>query len=557
MDIKRLILFVVLSFSILFFWNAWQEKHRPIEPIATAQDDIPTKTTIAAVDKEKETQFRLQTDKRISVQTDLFKAEIDTMGADIRKLELTQHRADNSDANNFVLLSDQIAPSVYVIQSGISIDDLATHKEVFTSATSSYQMVADQNELKVSLEWLSPAGVKLTKTYTFVRGSYEVKVDQVINNGSGAAVDPLAYYQIIHDSESNQGTKMMPTFTGGAYFTDADKFKKVTFGDMSKEPLSKLAKDGWVGLVQHYFVSAWIPQAKESQEFYTKDLGNKVFRIGTKMSLSSIPPGASKDLNAKLYMGPQTHDDLVKAAPGLEYTVDYGWLSFIASPLFTILSIIQDLVGNWGYSIILLTVLIKLAFYPLSASGYRNMAQMRELAPRLQSLKEKFGDDRQKMQQGMMELYKKEKINPMGGCLPILVQIPVFISLYWMLLASVEMRNAPFILWITDLSAPDSLFGHIPEFLPLIGGMPIGLLPILMGISMIIQTKLNPKPTDPMQAKVMAIMPIVFSVFFFFFPAGLVLYWLVNNVLSIAQQARINHLIHAATLAKKKGNAVR
>jgi YidC/Oxa1 family membrane protein insertase len=555
MDVKRLILFVVLSFSILFFWNAWQEKHRPIAPVATTQNDIPTKTAIAPVDKE--TQFRLQTDKRILVQTDLYKVEIDTVGADLRKVELTQHRADNSDANNFVLLSDQIAPSVYVIQSGIAIDGLASHKEVFTSATNSYQMAADQNELKVSLEWLSPAGVKLTKTYTFVRGSYEVKVDQVINNGSGVAVDPLAYYQIIHDSESNQGTKMMPTFTGGAYFTDADKYKKVNFGEMSKEPLSKLAKDGWVGLVQHYFVSAWIPQAKESQEFYTKDLGNKIFAIGTKMSLSSVSPGASKDLNAKLYMGPQTHDDLVKAAPGLEYTVDYGWLSFIASPLFMILSIIQDLVGNWGYSIILLTVLIKLAFYPLSASGYRNMAQMRELAPRLQSLKEKFGDDRQKMQQGMMELYKKEKINPMGGCLPILVQIPVFISLYWMLLASVEMRHAPFILWITDLSAPDSLFGHIPEVLPLIGGMPIGLLPILMGISMIIQTKLNPAPADPMQAKVMAIMPIVFSVFFFFFPAGLVLYWLVNNVLSIAQQARINHLIHAATLAKKKGNAAR
>jgi len=555
MDVKRLILFVVLSFSILFFWNAWQEKHRPIEPVATTQDDIPTKTAIAPVDKE--TQFRLQTDKRILVQTDLYKVEIDTVGADLRKVELTQHRAENSDANNFVLLNDQIAPSVYVIQSGIAIDGLATHKELFTSAKNNYRMAADQNELKVSLEWLNPTGVKLTKTYTFVRGSYEVKVDQVINNGSGVAIDPLAYYQIIHDSESNQGTKMMPTFTGGAYFTDADKFKKVNFGEMSKEPLSKLAKDGWVGLVQHYFVSAWIPQAKESQEFYTKDLGNKIFAIGTKMSLSSVSPGASKDLNAKLYMGPQTHDDLVKAAPGLEYTVDYGWLSFIASPLFMILSIIQDFVGNWGYSIILLTVLIKLAFYPLSASGYRNMAQMRELAPRLQSLKEKFGDDRQKMQQGMMELYKKEKINPMGGCLPILVQIPVFISLYWMLLASVEMRNAPFILWITDLSAPDSLFGHIPEFLPLVGGMPIGLLPILMGISMIIQTKLNPAPADPMQAKVMAIMPIVFSVFFFFFPAGLVLYWLVNNVLSIAQQARINHLIHAATLAKKKGNAAR
>ena len=262
-------------------------------------------------------------------------------------------------------------------------------------------------------------------------------------------------------------------------------------------------------------------------------------------------------MNAKLYVGPQTHSELVKAAPGLEYTVDYGWLSFIASPLFMILSAIQSLVGNWGYSIILLTILIKLAFYPLSASGYRNMAQMRELAPRLQSLKEKFGDDRQKMQQAMMELYKKEKINPMGGCLPILVQIPVFISLYWMLLASVEMRHAPFILWVQDLSAPDTLFGHIPDLVPLLGGMPIGLLPILMGVSMIVQTKLNPKPADPVQAKVMMFMPIAFSVFFFFFPSGLVLYWFVNNVLSIAQQARINHLIHAAALAKKKGNAVR
>ena len=554
MDVKRLILFVVMSFSILFFWNAWQEKHMPVADVTTTQEDTPTKTA-APVDKE--TQFRLQTDKRISVQTDLFKAEIDTMGADLRKLELTKHHADNSDADNFVLLSDQIAPSVYVVQSGVAIDGLATHKEVFTSAANSYQMASDQNELKVSLEWVSPAGVKLTKTYTFVRDSYEVKVDQVINNGSSATIDPLAYYQIIHDSESNQGTKMMPTFTGGAYFTDADKFKKVTFGDMTKEPLSKLAKDGWIGLVQHYFVSAWIPQGKESQEFYTKDLGNKLFAIGTKSNVSSISPGASKDLSAKLYVGPQTHSELVKAAPGLEYTVDYGWLSFIASPLFMILSMIQSFVGNWGFAIILLTILIKLAFYPLSASGYRNMAQMRELAPRLQSLKEKFGDDRQKMQQAMMEMYKKEKINPMGGCLPILVQIPVFISLYWMLLASVEMRHAPFILWIQDLSAPDSLFGRIPEVVPLLGGMPIGLLPILMGLSMIIQTKLNPKPADPVQAKVMTIMPLVFSIFFFFFPAGLVLYWLVNNVLSIAQQARINHLIHAAALAKKKGNAAR
>lgn len=555
MDVKRLILFVVMSFSILFFWNSWQEKNRPVEQVTKTEAANEVKATPASIDVES--QFRLQTDKRISVQTDLFKAEIDTMGGDLRKLELTQHRAADSDTNNFILLNDTAAPSVYVVQSGIALGKLATHKEVFTSAANDYQMAADQNELMVALEWTSPEGVKLTKTYTFVRGSYEVKVNQVVSNGSSAAIDPLVYYQIVHDSESNQGTKMMPTFTGGAYFTDADKYKKVKFTEMAKEPLSKLAKDGWVGLVQHYFVGAWIPQTKEAQEFYTKDLGNKIYAIGTKYSTASVAPGASKDLSAKLYVGPQTHSELIKAAPGLEYTVDYGWLSFIASPLFMILSLIQGFVGNWGYSIILLTILIKLAFYPLSASGYRNMAQMRELAPRLQSMKEKFGDDRQKMQQAMMELYKKEKINPMGGCLPILVQIPVFISLYWMLLASVEMRHAPFILWIQDLSAPDTLFGHIPNVVPLLGGMPIGLLPILMGVSMIVQTKLNPKPADPVQAKVMMIMPIAFSLFFFFFPAGLVLYWFVNNVLSIAQQARINHLIHKAALAKKKGNAVR
>ena len=251
MDVKRLILFVVLSFSILFFWSSWQEKHMPAEPVAATQSQ-EVKTNTASIDKD--TQFRLKTDKRILVQTDLFKAEIDTMGGDLRKLELTQHRADNSDTDNFVLLNDQAAPSVYVVQSGIALGGLATHKEVFTSAASDYKMAADQNELKVALDWTSPEGVKLTKTYTFVRGSYEIKVDQVINNSSAVTIDPLAYYQIVHDSESSQGTKMMPTFTGGAYFTDADHYTKRPFTKMASEPLSKATKDGWIGLVQHYFV---------------------------------------------------------------------------------------------------------------------------------------------------------------------------------------------------------------------------------------------------------------------------------------------------------------
>ena len=552
MDVRRLILFVVLSFSILFFWSSWQEMHAPRDlAVDTASSEV--KMSVAGNNAKE---FILGTDKRILVETDTFKAEIDTLGGDIRHVELLKHHADYSDKQDFVLLDDTQSPHVYVAQSGLIGNDLPTHKTVYTSVSSSYQLATDQNQLKVALEAVNAAGVKVTKLYTFTRGSYAVKIDYLINNASSVAIDPWVYYQVVHDSESNQGSKMMPTFTGAAYYTDADKYKKIKFTEMAKENLAKTAKDGWIGLVQHYFVSAWIPENQQAREFYTNKLSDTVYAMGAKSALGMIAPGASKTVSAEFYMGPQTHDELVKTAPGLEYTVDYGWLTFIASPLFKVLSFINDFAHNWGVAIIVLTILIKLAFYPLSAAGYRNMAQMRELAPRLQALKERFGDDRQKMHEAMMELYKKEKINPMGGCLPILVQIPVFISLYWMLLGSVEMRHAPFMLW-QDLSAPDTLFGQLPAWLPLFGGMPIGLLPILMAATMLIQTKLNPKPADPVQAKVMVIMPIVFSIFFFWFPTGLVLYWLVNNILSIAQQARINHLIHAGALSKKKGNATR
>jgi len=341
----------------------------------------------------------------------------------------------------------------------------------------------------------------------------------------------------VHDSESNQGSKLMPTFTGGAYYSESSKFKKLAFDDMEKEPLKLETSNGWVGLLQHYFVSAWIPKEGMLRDFYTKKLSDDIYLIGTKSALPTIAPGASLVVPARLFSGPQLQDELKATAPGLEYTVDYGWLTIVATPLFWLLSQIHDLVKNWGVAIILLTIFIKAAFFKLSASSYRSMAQMRELAPRLQAMKEKFGDDRQKMQMAMMDLYKKEKINPMGGCLPILIQIPVFIALYWVLLGSVELRHAPFFGWIKDLSAID----------------PYYILPILMGATMIIQTRLNPKPTDPLQAKIMTWMPVVFSVFFFFFPAGLVLYWLVNNVLSIWQQWYINKKIHAENLAKKSG----
>ncbi len=549
MDTKRLILFIIFSFSILMLWDAWQRQHAPMatvsEPQRAEDSSIPQVAKGAAVttkaEMPQESGFKLQNGQRISIETDLFKADIDTIGGDLRRLELTKHRAANALDENFVLLDDQAAPMLYVAQTGLIGANLPTHKTVFTSAANLYKLQDGADKLEAHLTWTGGNGIKVDKIYTFHRGKYVVDVTYQIHNGSAEAIAPSIYYQIVHDSESNQGSAMMPTFTGGAYFTEADKYKKLSFKDMGKANLSKNSTDGWIGLMQHYFVSAWIPKEGLPREFYTKQLSDNVYSIGSVSVLGNIAPGATLEVPAKLFAGPQTQADLKAAAPGLEYTVDYGWLTIIAIPLFWVLSAIQKIVHNWGAAIILLTVLIKAAFYPLSAASYRSMAHMREMAPRMQSIKEKFGDDRQKMQQAMMDLYKTEKINPMGGCLPILIQIPVFIALYWVLLGSIEMRHAPFMLWIHDLSAKD----------------PYYVLPILMGLTMLIQTKLNPTPPDPIQAKVMQIMPIVFSVFFFFFPAGLVLYWLVNNILSIAQQWYINRATELASAAKKKGHARR
>ncbi len=541
MDTRRLILFVIFAFSILMLWDAWQQKHTPaITTQTTAQttsagSGAPVAANGATTQSEvNDGSFKLASGQRIKVKTDLFEADIDTLGGDLRRLVLNKHREAEVKNGSFVLMDDGFKPMFYVAQSGLMGANLPNHKSQFTTTATSYNLADGAASQEVSLSWAGN-GVTVNKIYTFHRGSYVIDVRYQINNGSAAAITPSAYYQIVHDSESNQGSAMMPTFTGGAYFTDADKFKKIKFGDMADQNLSKTTKDGWIGLIQHYFASAWIPKTGVEREFYTKKLSDNIYAMGVVTPNAPIAAGASAEVGAQLFAGPQTEKELVKAAPGLEYTVDYGWLTVIAKPLFWVLSKIYGVVHNWGIAIILLTVLIKAAFFPLSAASYKSMAQMRELAPRLQSMKEKFGDDKQKMQQAMLEMYRTEKINPMGGCLPIIVQIPVFIALYWVLLGSVELRHAPFFGWIQDLSATDPWF----------------ILPILMGATMIIQTYLNPAPTDPIQAKVMKIMPVVFSVFFFFFPAGLVLYWLVNNILSIAQQWYVNKTIHAAALAKK------
>ena len=563
MDTRRLVLFVIFSFSIMMLWDAWQKQHAPIAPVQqgvqTPSGELSTgnvsnnTATSSANEATNEGSFKLEKGQRIKVSTDLFEAEIDTIGGDLRHLVLNKHRAADMKDGNYVLMDDAKTPLLYVAQTGLMGAGLPNHKSIFTSTATSYMMVDGAISQEVRLSWAAN-GITVDKIYTFHRGSYVIDVTYQVNNGSGQAITPSAYYQVVHDNESKQGSKMMPTFTGGAYYTEADKFKKVTFSNMAKDKLSKTSQDGWIGLIEHYFASAWIPKAGVKREFYTKQLNADTFAVGALVPAASIAVGAKAEFGASLFAGPQTHADLAAAATGLEYAVDYGWLKIVAEPLFWVLSQIEKLVHNWGVAIIIVTILLKALFYPLSAKSYRSMAQMRELAPRLQSMKEKFGDDKQKTQQAMMELYKTEKINPMSGCLPILIQVPVFIAFYWMLSASVELRHAPFFGWIQDLAAPDTLFGIIPKSIPLLGGMPIGLLPILMGATMIIQTFLNPPPTDPIQAQVMKVMPIVFSIFFFFFPAGLVLYWLVNNILSIAQQWYVNKTIHAAALAKK-GNA--
>ncbi|EUJ11806.1 preprotein translocase subunit YidC [Methylophilaceae bacterium 11] len=542
MDTRRIILFVIFSFSIMMLWDAWQRKDAPpaapSAQVATQAGAAASNTADSSTptDVAKDA-FTLARGQRVQVETDLFQAEIDTNGADLRQLTLRKHRANTGDGQ-YELLSDAAKPMLYVAQTGLKGDHLPTHRAVFTTAQTSYQMAEGADTLEVKLSAPVENGVAVDKIYTFHRNNYAIDVRYEIKNDSTASITPSVYYQIIHDNKSNQGSAMMPTFTGGAYYNETDKYKKVKFDEMAKQDLAVKAKDGWVGLVQHYFVGAWIPKAGLERKFYTSQLTDHYFSIGSMSPLGSVAAGASLTVPAQLYVGPQTQKDLETTAPGLEYVVDYGILTIIAKPLFWLLSQLYELVKNWGVAIILLTVIIKAAFFKLSASSYKSMAQMRELAPRLQAMKEKFGDDKQKMQQAMLEMYRTEKINPMGGCLPILVQIPVFIALYWVLLGSVELRHAPFFGWIKDLSAVDPWY----------------ILPLLMGATMIIQTFLNPAPTDPIQAKVMKIMPVVFSVFFFFFPAGLVLYWLVNNILSIWQQWYINKSIHAEALAKK-GNA--
>jgi YidC/Oxa1 family membrane protein insertase len=534
MDTQRLILFVVFSFSLLLLWEAWQKEAKPPAPVnSTTQGIVPTPSAqgdaaaVARADVPATSAPVGGPRERLRVRTDTVLAEIDTQGGDLAYLELLKQKDAGDGTRNIVLFGPQ---HHYAAQSGLIGAGLPNHRTLFRAEGKEFVLAQGQDKLEVSLEARTSQGVKVRKILTFHRGSYRIDVAEEIANGTSRPLVTDAYFQLTRDGEAPGGDPYMTkTYTGAAVYTDRDKFQKVTFDDIAKGKVAypKTADNGWIAIVQHYFVAALLPAEKAQREFYTRKLDGDLYSIGVILPVGPIAPGATALVDVPLYAGPQDQDHLQSVAPGLQLVVDYGWLTVIAAPLFWVLKLFHGWLGNWGLAIILLTVTIKLIFFPLSAASYRSMAKMKLVTPRLMKLREQYGDDKVKMNQAMMDLYKTEKINPLGGCLPILVQIPVFISLYWVLFESVELRHAPFYLWIKDLSAPDPWY----------------VLPTLMMVSMIVQTKMNPTPPDPVQAKVMMIMPLVFGVMFYFFPSGLVLYWFVNNILSILQQWQISRMI--------------
>ncbi|MDH5265577.1 MAG: membrane protein insertase YidC, partial [Betaproteobacteria bacterium] len=485
------------------------------------------------------------TGQPVTVKTDLFEVELNTAGGDIRRVTLFKVFSALDRTKPLTLLAPD-PKEYFVTQSGLLGEGMPSHKSAYAVESNAYSLAEGKNEVEVRLVAKDVAGAEVVKKFVFRRGTYEILVSYEVKNAGDKPIAPFGYFQFLRDSnqpsqDAAQTSKIagVATFTGPAVYTEESKFVKVDFKDIDKgkHTYPTKTKDGWIAFVQHYFVSAWLPKGETEREFFTNRVGDNLYTAGVIVPAGTVVPGASATIAMPLYIGPQETDKLARIAPGLELVVDYGWLKIIAAPLFWVLKFIHGVVGNWGWAIILLTILIKLVFYPLNHKAGRSMAAMKVLGPKMEKLKQLYGDDRQKLNQAMMELYRTEKINPLGGCLPIVVQIPVFIALYWVLLASIELRHAPWLGWIQDLSGPD----------------PFYILPVIYAISMFVQTKLNPQPADPVQAKVMLAMPIVFSVFFLFFPSGLVLYWVVQNLLSIAQQWHINRTLAAEAAAKARG----
>ena len=554
-DMRRTLLWVVFTMSLVLLWDAWN-KHtgqptifgapRPAASASAPPVDPPALGVPAAVVPAPSAALpvagganapavpaaaaALPTTERVVITTDVVKATFDSQGGSLVQLELLGYR-DPVDRTRNVLLLDQSPKRLYVAQTGLVSaspgNALPNHLTQMTVVPGERTMAAGAGDLTLRFESPEVDGHKLAKTYTFKRGDYTVAVKHEFSNNGAAPVSPQLYLQLARDGNPPEGeSSFYFTFTGPAMYTELNKFKKIDFKDIAKGSAShdKTADNGWVAMVQHYFASAWLVPAAGPREFRTAKVADNHYSIAMVLPLGAVAPGATMTHEATLFAGPQEENKLAALAPGLDLVKDYGWLTVLSKPLFWLLTQLHNYLGNWGWSIVALVFLLKIAFYWLNATAYRSMAKMKAISPKVNDMRERYKDKPQQMQQEMMRIYREEKVNPLGGCLPILVQMPFFIALYWVLLSSVEMRNAPWTLWITDLSAKDPWF----------------ILPVLMTLSSLFQVWLNPTPPDPMQAKLMWFMPLAFGIMFFFFPAGLVLYWLTNNILSIAQQWYIN-----------------
>jgi YidC/Oxa1 family membrane protein insertase len=568
MDTQRLILFVIFSMSALFLWEAWQKEQHPPPPAATAQKqgaaptgaaDVPaipaappaaTPGVASTAAGPAASAVPVPSGQLVTITTDLYRAQLDTTGGVIDDVALLKHRDPGDEAKPYLALL-HTPERTFIAQSGLLGEGMPNHRTVYEAVPGPRELAPGADTVTLRLQATAANGDKVVQVLTFHRGSYVIDVSYDVTNATGAPVTPYAYFQLTRDTKT-QGThnSMAPaSYVGPVVYNETDKFKKIDFGELDKLaadpsrklPYTKNADNGWVGMVEHYFVVAWLPsdEKKIPREFYARKLDG-TYAAGVVVPMGTIAPGATGTLEMPLYVGPQDQDALAKLAKGLDLTVDYGIFTVIAAPLFWLLQWLHGLIGNWGWAIIAMTILIKSAFYPLNHASARSMAKMKVIAPKLKALQAQYADDKQQLQVKMMEMYKQEKINPLGGCLPIVVQIPVFIALYWVLLSAVELRHAPWIGWIHDLSAPDPYF----------------VLPVVYAITAFLQVKLSPTPiSDPVQAKVMQIMPIAFSVMFVFFPSGLVLYWLVNNCIQIFQQWHMNYLLEkeaAAAAAKRR-----
>ncbi len=557
MDLHKFLLYAALGLVLMMLWQNWTvyqaSKNPPPEQIADTagtpgvptanKKEIPSAPeAVSQASTEPETPTIKASpepsSEAIVVKTDLLQAEIDTLGGTLRHLELLKHPVSVDDPDDPFVLMDNSEDILYIAEGGLIAGDYPNHQTQFQAQHLRYELTDGMDQISAKLFWQGPDGVNYEKVYTFHRDSYVIDIDYHVINNSDQDWVGYSYSQFkrtpIEDTGGFFGR--LPSYTGGVVYTPEEKYDKIDFGEMEKANLERSSPAGWVAMLQHYFVGVWLPDQSSSHTYYSnvvKRVDQPRYIIGYKTNVpTTVATGSQGTLSTRMFVGPKEQSRLKQQeVEGLLLTVDYGWLTPVAAPLFKLLQWIHGVVKNWGWAIIILTFLVKLVFYPLSAASYKSMAKMKTLQPRLKTLKERYGDDKQKLNQAMMEMYKKEKINPLGGCLPILIQIPVFIALYWVLLESVELRQADFIFWLNDLSLPD----------------PYYVLPLIMGASMLAQQFLNPAPLDPIQKNIMMAMPVVFTVFFLWFPAGLVLYWVVNNILSIAQQWLITRRIAAAS----------